>query len=322
MFIDETKIYIKAGNGGEGIVSFRREKFIPKGGPDGGDGGKGGDIIICSKRNINTLYHIKFKRHFKAENGKRGGSNNKTGAKGNNVVINVPLGTTVSDKNGVLYDFLKEECVTFARGGRGGRGNATFKSPTNRTPRTSEKGEKGEEKELFLDLKLIANVGLVGLPNAGKSTFLRAISRAKPNIAPYPFTTLTPFLGYVAYRQDDFIVADIPGIIEGASKGKGLGLNFLRHIERTTLLLLIIDASSGFKQIVKTYNILIAEMKIYSEDMLNKKSCVVLNKMDLIEERDLENKVKKEIKCDVFPISALKKQGIEKVLEWIYSQRK
>lgn len=322
MFIDRTKIYVESGAGGDGVVSFRREKFVPKGGPDGGNGGKGGDVVICSRKNVNTLYHFKFKHFFKVKNGENGGSNNKTGANSRDVIIDVPLGTVVKEGDNLLHDFLKEECVVAVRGGKGGRGNATFKSATNRTPRISEKGGEREQKELSLELKLIADVGLVGLPNAGKSTFLSVISRAKPNIAPYPFTTLSPYLGYVTYKEDDFIVADIPGIIEGASKGKGLGLEFLKHIERTTLLLLIIDASNGFEEIKKTYNILITEMKNYSEKLSQKKSCVVLNKMDLVEEKNIGDRIKREIQCDVFSISALKKRGIEQVLEWIYSQRK
>jgi len=313
---------VEAGDGGDGIVSFRRERFMPKGGPDGGNGGKGGDIIICGRKNVNTLYHFKFKRFFKAKKGGNGGSNNKTGANGRDVVIDVPLGTVVKEGGRLLHDFTEEECVVVARGGRGGRGNAAFKSATNRAPRISEKGEEGEKKELSLELKLIADVGLVGLPNAGKSTFLSVISRARPNIAPYPFTTLSPYLGYVRYKEDDFIVADIPGIIEGASKGKGLGLEFLRHVERTTFLLLIIDASDGFEEIKKTYDILITEMKNYSEGLLQKRRCVVLNKMDLVEEKDIGDRVKKEVQCDVFSISALKKWGIERVLEWIYNQRR
>ncbi len=316
MFIDHARISVKAGDGGSGIVSFRREKYVPKGGPDGGDGGKGGDVILEATTDENTLRLFRFKRHFSAENGASGSSNNKTGKSGRDLIIKVPVGTIVKDAEGnVIADLSKNgQRVVVAKGGKGGKGNAAFATATNRAPRIATKGKKGQAKELILELKLIADVGLVGFPNAGKSSLIRAISNATPEVADYPFTTLTPHLGYVAYGDKDFIVADIPGIIEGASKGKGLGLRFLRHIERTRILLFVLDITQSPKE---QFEQLLKELKEYDRSLLERKRAVVLNKIDLVEEPEQFSKLFENE--TVFLVSALKKRGLEKLLGWISS---
>ena len=315
MFIDYAKIHVKAGDGGRGIVSFHREKYVPKGGPDGGDGGKGGDVILKASKDENTLRSFRFKRHFKAENGKPGGSNNKTGRSGQNLIITVPVGTIVKDEEGNIIADLKEDNqeVVVAEGGKGGKGNAAFATPTNRAPRKATEGKKGQEKTLILELKLLADVGLVGLPNAGKSSLIRAISEAKPLIADYPFTTIEPHLGYVYFNNKDFVVADIPGIIEGASKGKGLGLRFLKHIERTKILLFVIDIIQDPKE---TYETLINELRQFNPQLIERKKAIALNKIDLVEELD-EKLYKGLFEEEVFFISALKKIGLKQLLSWI-----
>jgi GTP-binding protein len=284
MFVDEAKIYIKAGAGGPGAVSFRREKFVPRGGPDGGDGGDGGDIVLEVDPNENTLLKFKFNQHYRAANGTRGEGAKKHGHNGESVIIPVPLGTIARDgETGEIIADLSEpgDRVIAAKGGRGGRGNARFATSTNQAPRRHDTGTPGEEHTLLLELKLLADVGLVGFPNAGKSTIISRISAAHPKIADYPFTTLEPILGIVQYEMDkSFVMADIPGIIEGAHEGKGLGLRFLRHIERTKVLLFTIE--STHENPVSEYHMLLRELELYSEELLRKPRLVVLTKTDLL----------------------------------------
>lgn len=315
-FIDIARIYVKAGNGGNGIVSFRREKYVPKGGPDGGNGGRGGHIILKANPNLTTLLDFKYKSHFRAENGKPGGSNNKTGKNGEDLIIPVPCGTVVKNAltGEMIADLLQPgQEVIVAHGGQGGRGNAEFATPTNQTPRYAEKGKPGEEFELILELKVIADVGIVGFPNVGKSTLISVISDAKPKIADYPFTTLTPNLGVVKIDiGKNFVVADIPGLIEGASDGKGLGLEFLRHIERTKVLLFLLDATSS--NIKKDFKILENELKKYNKELLDKEKIIAINKLDIVP----ENKWSELLKINFgknYPkpigISALTRYGVE-----------
>ncbi len=314
MFVDYAKIFVKSGDGGRGIVSFRREKFAPKGGPDGGDGGKGGDVIIKASKDENTLRLFRFKRRFLAANGQSGASNNKTGKSGEDIVVKVPVGSIIKDENGETVADLNQDgqSVVVAKGGKGGKGNAAFATPTNRAPRFAQEGQKGEEKFLTIELKLIADVGLVGFPNAGKSSLIRAVSNAKPEIANYPFTTLTPHLGYVNFNEKDFIIADIPGIIDGASQGKGLGLKFLKHIERTSLLVFVLDITDKPKE---AFAKLIKEIESYNPEILNKKRIIALNKIDLVDNpKEYENMFKNE---RVFLISALNKTNLNELLLWI-----
>ncbi len=285
-FFDEAFITVQSGDGGHGCVSFRREKFIPRGGPDGGDGGKGGDVSLKSTSHRRTLYPFRFKRQFKAQNGAHGQGKKKTGKNGDGLIIEVPPGTLVSDveTNKLLKDFTQSgESFTVAQGGRGGQGNYRFKTSTHRTPRFAQPGESGQFLKLKLDLKLIADVGLIGLPNAGKSTLISVISSATPKIADYPFTTLTPNLGVVQTGWGDpFVVADIPGLIQGAHKGAGLGIRFLRHIERTRILVHLIDASTIDPQNpLSGYETINEELVGYSPQLVEKPQILVLNKMDL-----------------------------------------
>ncbi len=317
-FIDIAKINVKAGNGGNGIVSFHREKYVPKGGPDGGNGGSGGNIILKANPHLTTLLDFKYKSHFRAENGKPGGPNNKTGKNGQDLIIPVPCGTVVKNavSGEIIADLVQpDQELIAARGGRGGRGNTEFATPTNQTPRYAEKGFPGEELELILELKVIADVGIVGFPNVGKSTLISVISDAKPKIADYPFTTLTPNLGVV--RIDigkSFVVADIPGLIEGASQGKGLGLDFLRHIERTKVLLFLLDATSN--DLKKDFKILITELKKYNKELLEKEKLIAINKLDLIEQNKI-NKISSLNFGKNYPsplcISAVTGFGLEKL---------
>ncbi len=314
MFVDYAKIFVKSGDGGRGIVSFRREKFAPKGGPDGGDGGRGGDVIIKASKDENTLRLFRFKRRFLAADGQSGGPNNKTGKSGDDAVVKVPVGSIIKDENGETVADLNQDgqSVVVAKGGKGGKGNAAFATPTNRAPRFAQEGQKGEEKFLTIELKLIADVGLVGFPNAGKSSFIRAVSNAKPEIANYPFTTLTPHLGYVNFNDRDFIIADIPGIIDGASQGKGLGLKFLKHIERTSLLVFVLDVADKPKE---AFEKLIKEIENYNPEILNKDRVIALNKIDLVDNpKDYENLFENE---RVFLISALNKTNLNELLLWI-----
>lgn len=323
MFIDEAEIEVKAGDGGDGAVAFRREKYVPKGGPSGGNGGKGGDVIIQAFRNLNTLLDFKYKRKYAAGNGAMGGSSLKDGKNGKDVLIKVPIGTIVKDSESqkVLADLDKDgKLIVVAKGGRGGKGNSNFATPTNQAPRFAEKGKKGESRKIILELKLIADVGIVGFPNAGKSTLISVISAAKPKIADYPFTTLEPNLGIVYYKDyKSFTVADIPGIIEGAHEGKGLGLKFLRHIERTKILLFLIEVTS--ENIERDYKILLNELKQYSKKLAERKKIIALSKTDLINKKSLEKislkKFSKE-KIPIIPISAVTNDGIPMLLDKLW----
>lgn len=323
MFIDYAVIDVTAGKGGDGAVAFRREKFVPKGGPSGGNGGKGGSVIIEAHHNLNTLLDFRYKKKFKAENGEMGSNSLKDGKNGKDIIIKVPLGTVVKDfnTNQVLFDLNEEtKRVVLATGGKGGKGNSNFATPTNQTPRYAEEGKSGEYKKVILELKLIADVGLVGFPNAGKSTLISTISAARPKIADYPFTTLEPNLGIVKYRTyDSFTVADIPGIIEGAHKGKGLGHKFLRHIERTKIILFLIDITS--ENYENDYEILYNELRNYSDKLIEKKILLSLSKADLADDEKLEEVSELKIGTDkITPIifSSAKKIGIQNLLDTLW----
>lgn len=285
-FVDYIKVHIASGKGGQGSTHLRREKFVPKGGPDGGDGGRGGHIIFQGNKNLWTLFHLKFKRHFSAGHGGSGGKQTSTGADGEDIIVEVPLGTVIKDsETGLVLKEITEDLEKFiaAKGGKGGMGNAHFKSATNQTPRYAQTGLPGEEKNLTLEMKILADVGLVGFPNAGKSTLLSVLSAAKPKIADYPFTTLKPNLGIVGYRDyQSFVMADIPGIIEGAAEGKGLGHYFLRHIERNSILLFLIPADAD--DLRKEYDILVDELRRYNPELLDKQRIVAVSKADLLDE--------------------------------------
>ena len=285
-FVDYVKIYCRSGSGGAGSAHFRREKFEPKGGPDGGDGGRGGHIILKGNDQMWTLLHLKYRRHIFAGHGGSGGKQQSTGADGKDIIVQVPLGTIARNSNTdeILFEITSHgDEKILARGGRGGLGNTHFKSSTNQSPRYAQPGEPGIEEEFLLELKILADVGLVGFPNAGKSTLLSVVSAAKPKIADYAFTTLVPNLGIVSYRDDkSFVMADIPGIIEGAHEGKGLGIRFLRHIERNSMLLFIIPADS--KNIKGEYEILVNELKMYNPELLDKKRVLAISKSDMLDE--------------------------------------
>ena len=320
-FLDQAKIYIKAGNGGSGSASFRREKFIEYGGPDGGDGGDGGSIILESERNLNTLIDFRYRQHFKAENGDPGSKKNKTGSGGKNLVIKVPVGTQIyeEDNNTLIYDLTKnKEKFIIASGGKGGLGNTRFKSSTNRSPRKKTDGKKGEEFWIWLQLKVIADVGIIGLPNAGKSSFLSKCTRAKPKIASYPFTTINPNLGVLSIRDKEIILADIPGLIEGSHKGIGLGDKFLRHIERCKTLIHLIDISEN--DITGNYLKIRDELSKYDKRILKKKEIIIFNKSDLLSMNIIEKKIKKfksKIKKDFEITSLISNQNFEKVKKLI-----
>ena len=290
-FLDQVKIYIKAGNGGDGSPSFRREKFIEYGGPDGGDGGKGGSVILKAERNLNTLIDFRYQQHHKAKRGNNGAGQNRTGKSGDDLILKVPLGTQVfeEDNKTLIFDFIKfgEEFVA-AAGGKGGLGNTRFKSSTNRAPRKFTKGTRGEEFTIWLQLKTIADVGIIGLPNAGKSSLLAAITNANPKIANYEFTTLNPNLGVVSYDDKEVTIADIPGLVEGAHKGTGLGIQFLKHIEMCKSLLHMIDITND--DIKKSYNQVKKELKSYSSKLAKKRELIVLNKTDLIDDKPINVK--------------------------------
>ncbi|HOK56432.1 MAG TPA: GTPase ObgE [bacterium] len=324
-FIDEVQIFVKSGKGGDGCIAFRRERCIPKGGPWGGDGGKGGDVIFKAVKNKKTLIDFHFQKHFYAENGRPGSSNNKKGKDGEDLIIEVPCGTIVKEViNGeetLLSDLVNEgDTVIVAKGGKGGLGNTHFKSSTNQAPRIATKGEPGEEKVIKLELKLIADVGIIGYPNSGKSTLLSKISKAKPKIADYPFTTLEPNLGLVDLGDfRSFVVADIPGLIEGASKGKGLGIKFLKHIERTKILIHLLDLSEN--GIINRYQNIRKELKNYSDKLVEKKEIVVGNKIDL-EESKKNIKLATDYFKEIYFISALKGEGIKELLERIWKELK
>ena len=288
-FLDQVKIYIKAGNGGNGSPSFRREKFIEFGGPDGGDGGKGGSIILKSERNLNTLIDYRFQQHHKAERGGDGAGKNRTGKNGKDLILKIPTGTQVfeEDNSTLLYDFKKEnEEFIVASGGKGGLGNTKFKSSTNRAPKKFTKGTLGEEYVVWLQLKTIADIGIIGLPNAGKSSLLASITSATPKIANYRFTTLNPNLGVAMYDDKEITLADIPGLIEGAHTGIGLGIKFLKHIERCKTLLHLIDITE--EDLEKTYRQVKKELEKYSKELLKKKEIIVLNKTDLVDKKKIK----------------------------------
>ncbi len=317
-FVDYVKLYVSSGNGGAGSVHLRREKFVTKGGPDGGDGGRGGHVIIKGDKNLWTLFEYKFKRHFKATHGGAGGKQRSTGADGEDVYMKVPLGTVVRDKetNEVIFEVTEDaEEHIIAQGGKGGRGNWHFKSSTNQTPRYAQPGIPGEEREIILELKVLADVGLVGFPNAGKSTLLSVITAAKPKIADYEFTTLKPNLGIVKHRDyQTFVVADIPGIIEGAAEGKGLGHYFLRHIERNSVLLFLIPADSP--DISKEYDVLLNELRRYNPEMLDKERLIAISKSDMLDD-ELKAEVKVELDKDMDApylfISSIAQQGLQQL---------
>jgi len=316
-FLDQVKIYIKAGDGGNGSPSFRREKFIEFGGPDGGDGGKGGSIILKSERNLNTLIDYRYQQHHKAERGGGGAGKNRTGRGGDNLILKVPIGTQVfeEDNKTLIYDFKneKEEFVA-ANGGKGGLGNTRFKSSTNRAPRKFTKGTVGEEYVIWLQLKTIADIGIIGLPNAGKSSLLASITSATPKIANYKFTTLNPNLGVAVYDDKEITLADIPGLIEGAHTGIGLGIKFLKHIERCKTLIHLIDITE--ENIENLYKQVRNELGKYSKNLLKKDELIVLNKIDLIDKNKLnekKNKFLKKIKKKVLTISTFDKASIAKI---------
>lgn len=319
-FIDEAHIYVKAGNGGNGAISFRREKYIPKGGPDGGDGGNGGNIVMKCVANLNTLLDFRYKKEFIAEDGENGHGANSHGKKGQDLIINVPIGTEVffDDEEEASIDFTEiGQEVIIAKGGNGGFGNAYFKSSVNQAPRKANPGQEGEEFDLFLKLKILSDVGLIGLPNAGKSTFLSVVSKAKPKIADYPFTTLEPQLGVVAIDNYSFVIADLPGLIEGASEGKGLGDRFLKHSERCSVLLHLIDSTS--EDVANTYEIIRKELKQYSQNLFEKQEVIALTKCDSLTEEDLENKKQELQKVidknhKIYTISSIARIGLTEVL--------
>jgi len=292
-FLDQVKIYVKAGNGGHGSPSFRREKFIEYGGPDGGDGGRGGSIILRSERNLNTLIDYRFQQHHKGERGENGSGQNRTGRGGDDLFLKVPIGTQVfeEDNKTLIFDFIKiGEKFIAAAGGKGGLGNTRFKSSTNRAPKKFTKGTAGEEFVIWLQLKTIADIGIIGLPNAGKSSLLAAITNANPKIANYQFTTLNPNLGVASYDDKEITIADIPGLVEGAHKGTGLGMQFLKHIERCKSLLHLIDITND--DLKKSYTQIKNELKKYNSKFIKKKELIVLNKIDLIDEKEIKKIVK------------------------------
>ena len=320
-FVDYVKIFVASGNGGRGSAHLHREKYITKGGPDGGDGGRGGHIIIRGNDNLWTLFHLKFKKHTKAGHGGHGSKNRSTGADGEDKYIDVPLGTLVKDAETqeVLFEITKNgEEKILIEGGMGGRGNWHFRSPTNQTPRYAQPGIEGSENWFLLELKLLADVGLVGFPNAGKSTLLSVITDAKPKIADYAFTTLKPNLGIVAYRDyQSFVMADIPGIIEGASEGKGLGYRFLRHIERNSLLLFLVPADSD--DITKEYHILLNELKLHNPELLDKNRLLAISKSDMLDE-ELTAEIEKDLPKDIpyLFISSVAQTGLKELKDLLW----
>ncbi|WP_396188723.1 GTPase ObgE [Flavobacterium sp.] len=323
-FVDYVKIYAASGKGGKGSSHLHREKFIEKGGPDGGDGGRGGHVILKGNKNLWTLFHLKFLRHVKAGHGGDGGSSRSTGADGEDKFIEVPLGTVVKDKETgeVLFEITEhDETKILAKGGKGGLGNWHFRSATNQTPRYAQPGLSGEEVDIILELKVLADVGLVGFPNAGKSTLLSVLTSAKPKIADYPFTTLKPNLGIVAYRDfQSFVIADIPGIIEGAAEGKGLGHYFLRHIERNSTLLFLIPADT--EDIKKEYDILIDELRRYNPEMLDKDRLIVISKCDMLDD-ELQAEMKAQLDQDFkgieyMMISSISQQNLQQLKDKLW----
>ena len=322
-FLDQAKIYIKAGNGGSGSASFRREKFIEFGGPDGGDGGKGGSVIFIANKNLNTLIDFRYQQHFKAEKGQDGKGKRKTGKNGKNLILKVPIGTQIFEEdNNTLIDDLtsSDQKLIIANGGKGGLGNVRFKSSTNRSPRKKTDGGKGENFWIWLQLKVIADIGIIGMPNSGKSSLLSVLTDAKPKIANYPFTTTNPNLGVASYKNREITLADIPGLIEGAHEGIGLGDKFLRHIERCKNILHLIDVTND--NLIENYSKVRKELFKYSNKLEKKREIVVFNKIDMITKEEINNKLnifKKKINKKVLLISALKHMGLEDVKENLFT---
>ena len=317
-FIDEAKVFLKSGDGGEGCLSFRREKFIEYGGPDGGNGGKGGDIFVLGTKSLNTLVDYRFQKHFKAKKGRHGSGRNRTGATGQSITLKLPLGTEIFIENELIADVISTEKFLLFPGGKGGLGNINFKSSTNRAPRKTTPGIKGQEAEVLFKLKILADIGLVGFPNAGKSSLLRSISAAKPKVADYPFTTLEPKLGVVRIDDDEVVVADIPGLLSGAHKGSGLGFQFLKHIERCKSIIHLIDIADGNP--VKNYNIICNELEKFDSSINKKNKIIVLNKSDLIKNENIKKmklKFKKEFKGNIFITSTITSFGINELKEHI-----
>ena len=328
MFIDEVQITVRAGRGGDGICSFRREMFVPRGGPDGGDGGHGGNVVFLASTRLTTLLDFRYQKHYQAENGKPGRGSNCTGRTGSDVVLSLPVGTVVHDETTgeILADLVADgETAIIARGGRGGRGNSNFATSTNRTPTRCTPGTEGEERTLRLELKLLADVGLVGFPNAGKSTLISAISSARPKVADYPFTTLVPNLGVVRWGSDrSFVVADIPGLIEGAHQGKGLGFQFLRHIERTAFLLHLVDVSEwASEDPITGFEVMRQELATYDDTLMTRPFAIVATKVDISGDSERLNQLqayckRKKYRC--FPISAATWEGLDKLIMFVGKQ--
>lgn len=320
-FIDHVRLYCRSGNGGAGAVHFRREKHVPKGGPDGGNGGRGGHIILKGNPNLWTLLHLRYQKHVFAKNGEAGSGHGSSGSDGEDIILEVPLGTAAKDAetNEKLFEITQEgEEMILLSGGRGGMGNENFKTSTQQTPRYAQPGEEGIERTCVLELKLLADVGLVGFPNAGKSTLLSVLSAAKPEIADYPFTTLVPNLGVVSYRDHrSFVMADIPGIIEGAAEGKGLGIRFLRHIERNSMLLFMVPADAD--DIINEYKVLLKELKKYNPELLDKERILAISKSDMLDD-ELKAEVEKMLPKDVETlfISSIAQKGLQELKDKIW----
>ena len=322
-FLDQAKIYVKAGNGGSGSASFRREKFVEFGGPDGGDGGDGGSVVLLAEENLNTLIDFRFQQHFKAERGGNGMGKKKTGKNGNDLILKVPIGTQVfeEDNNTLIEDLkLVKQKIIIARGGKKGLGNVRFKSSTNRAPRKKTSGSIGESFCIWLQLKVIADIGIIGMPNAGKSSLLSVLTKARPKIANYPFTTINPNLGVTSYSDKEITLADIPGIIEGAHEGVGLGDKFLRHIERCKILVHLIDISSD--DVLENYLKIRKELSKYSKNLLKKKEIIVFNKIDLVAENVVKERIfmfKKKIKKNIYKTSVLKNKDLINIKKLLIS---
>lgn len=328
MFYDQTRVILRAGNGGHGCASFRRAKYIPKGGPDGGDGGKGGDLYLRADRNVSDLRAYRFQPHWKARNGEGGRGSQKDGKNGEDETLLVPVGTSVVNEKGrVVCELLEhDQCVRLLRGGEGGMGNLHFKSSTNQAPREFTEGKPGQTGEFVFSLKTIADVGLIGFPNAGKSTLLARLTNATPKSAPYPFTTVDPFVGMTPENEDHdyrkLAIADIPGLIEGAAENRGLGHRFLRHVERCRVLLIVIDgAATDGRDPLEDYQVLLKEMELYDENLVKKQRFVAANKTDLPAFEENLKRLKQEIDCPVFPICAELGEGLDPLVEALFTAR-
>lgn len=327
-FVDEAKIYAKSGRGGRGCVSFRREKFVPRGGPNGGDGGDGGDVIVIGRENMTSLLDYHYKQHYRAQNGEHGRGKDQHGKNAPALLVPVPIGTVVRDffTGEILGDITADnQTLVVASGGRGGRGNARFATSTNQAPRYAQPGEEGEEKTLILELRLLADVGIIGFPNAGKSTLISRISAARPRIADYPFTTLIPNLGVVSYNEGKtFVVADIPGLIKGAHEGVGLGIKFLRHIERTKVLIHLLDLSPFTERNpIEDYHIMNEELEAYSPELKNKPQIIAPNKIDITEAKEKLEEIEtyfKKLGIKVFPISSATGEGVKELIEEVWKR--